>query len=193
MLLSIMEQTKRKYREVRRRRRTLQRKPYGVSSGENRKQYKRHTQRGSGLFDMLKPKPLNTNESTVEKDMTKPAKVEKDMTKTPLVTRVGIASGVGALAITTKIVATGVLAAGVASPVGPGIVLLLVLAHKLAEVYKTMKNLHELMSNIMSIVSSIYRLNNLIDVSNRIFFIYFYNFDNFNQLTELTKLTNNFI
>lgn len=98
---------------------------------------------------------------------------------------VAIASTVGAVTIASKIVATGIIAAGVASPVGPGIILLLVLAHKLAEVYKAMKNLKELMLDIMRILSNMYRLNNLIDVSNKIFFIYFYNFDNFEDLVRL--------
>jgi hypothetical protein len=88
-----------------------------------------------------------------------------------------VASAVGATTAIAKGAIVGLTALSLISPVGPAIAVVLVLAHQLAEIYKTSVNLNYLMQDIMIILTSIYKLNKLIDKSSKVMWIYMLNTD----------------
>jgi hypothetical protein len=94
------------------------------------------------------------------------------MDRNPKRTAFITASTIASVTFTAKAVVVGLSAIGIASPVGPGIAVALLLANELAKIYQANKNLLLVMQDMTIILSNIYKLNNLIDKSSKVFFIY---------------------
>jgi hypothetical protein len=116
------------------------------------------------------PEKLSSDEPT--QDTVWNNTLTRMMHRNPRKTAFITASTIASVTFTAKAVVVGLSAIGIASPVGPGIAVALLIANELAKIYQANQNLLLVMQDMTIILSNIYKLNNLIDKSSKVFFIY---------------------
>ena len=94
-------------------------------------------------------------------------------------------------ALVAKAVLLTLTAAGLTTPSGPAIAVLLLIIYELTELYKANQSLIKLMHDVMDIIINCYRLNELIDKSIEIFFIYIFNHKEFSKIQDKEKISSN--
>ena len=149
-----------------------------------RRKHRTRKQRG-GLFDRFIKSNTKTDATTqsVVHVMAEKANTTKESNNMLIDfaadENIGRAAALGAAITISKAVIVGITAVGLASPVGPGVMVLLLVAHKLADIYKNNLILQKLMLDVMNILLNLYNLNAVIDKSVQIMFIYNFHYDGF--------------
>jgi hypothetical protein len=100
---------------------------------------------------------------------------------------VAAVSGVGAGILVTRIALATVIGVGMASPAMPAVAVLLLVMHKIANIYKSHINMRGLITDSLNILCNMYKLNRLIDKTVQVFYVYIFNNADFIKAAPLPE------
>ena len=147
---------------------------------KNRKQ-KQTRKKGGSITNINKDNPKYLGDVATSSILS--SKISKD--RSNYAQRAAFTSG---SMLGLKIVATAIISSSSITPAGPAILIVLIIARKLAQKYENNQILKNTMYDVMNIVSNCYRMNELLDKSIQTFFIYIFNHKHFYGLIKKDEI-----